>query len=101
MTIRSRLLASYLALTALGMILLAGYLLWSFRAYFLSTAQADLAARAAAISGSVEDWLELSHLSRVDTVVQRYGAQEGITLRVFRADGTLLSSSSPEFDHHI
>jgi signal transduction histidine kinase len=101
MTIRTKLLVNYLALTSLGMVFLAAYVLWSFRVYFFSTAEADLAARSIAISESVSDWLELGDGERVETLVKRYGAQDGITLRVFSPDGTLLATSEPTTDARI
>ncbi len=41
-TIHAKLLATYLMLTAFGTSLMAGYILWSFHAYFMRTRQADL-----------------------------------------------------------
>lgn len=86
----------YLALTALGTSLLAGYLLLSFHAYFMKTRQTDLSNWTIALSESVADALEENDLQRVQLLVQRYGAPETITLRVLGSDGRLLSSSEPQ-----
>jgi signal transduction histidine kinase len=93
MTIRNRLLVTYLALTGTGMLVLAGTTLLSFQRYFLASVRDDLAARATAISESVSDWLEQRNEQRAAVVARRYGAQEDISVRVFAPDGRLVASS--------
>jgi signal transduction histidine kinase len=96
MSIRGRLLGTYLALTGTGMLVLAVTTLVSFQRYFLASVRADLAARATAVSESVADWLEQDNLTRVAVIVARYGAQEDVTVRVFSPAGVLLASSEPD-----
>lgn len=101
MTIRARLLATYVALTALGMSLLAGYILWSFHEYYLRSALADLTARCAAVSESVADAMEQQRSPRVRLLVERYATEDRLNIRVFDADGNLMASSAPRLDHHF
>ncbi len=70
----------------------------SFHAYFMRSRQADLDAWTTALSETVADALEENKLERVNVTVQRYGAPETITLRVFAPDGRLLSTSAPDID---
>ncbi|MCL1475373.1 sensor histidine kinase [Argonema antarcticum] len=100
-SIHTKLLASYLALTALGTSVLAGYILMSFHAYFMKSRQADLDAWTTALSETVADALEENKLERVNVTVQRYGAPETVTLRVFAPDGRLLSTSAPDIDRQV
>lgn len=100
-SIYRKLLVTYLALTALGTSLLASYLLLSFHVYFMRTRQADLDAWTTALSESVADQLEEKNLKQVDLLVQRYGARQSVTLRVFDAQGRLLSTSSPDIDRQV
>ncbi|HEY9631758.1 MAG TPA: sensor histidine kinase [Coleofasciculaceae cyanobacterium] len=100
-SIYRKLLVTYLALTALGTSILAGYILWSFYGYFMKTREADLDAWTAALSESVADSLEEKDLKRVELLVQRYGARQSVTLRVFTPDGRLLFTSAPEIDRQI
>jgi signal transduction histidine kinase len=100
-SIHARLLATYLLLTALGTSLMAGYILWSFHAYFMQTRQTDLDNWTAAISESVADALEESNNERVQVLVQRFGAPRNITLRVFAPDGRLLATSNPQLDQRV
>lgn len=100
-SIYQKLLVTYLALTALGTSLLAGYVLWSFHGYFMRTRQADLDAWTTALSESVADALEENDLKRVDLLVQRYGARQSVTLRIFEPNGRLLSTSSPTLDRQV
>ncbi|MFB2920411.1 MULTISPECIES: ATP-binding protein [Aerosakkonema] len=100
-SIHTKLLATYLALTALGTSLLAGYILLSFYGYFMRSRQADLDAWTTALSESVADALEENKLERVELTVKRYGAPETVTLRVFSPDGHLLSTSAPDIDHQV
>lgn len=100
-SIYGKLLVTYLALTALGTSLLACYLLWSFHAYFMRTRQADLSVWTTALSESIADALEENDQKRVELLVQRYGSPKSVTLRIFAADGRLLSTSSPELDQKL
>lgn len=76
--------------------MLTGYILWSFYGYFMRMRQADLNNWTTALADSIADSLEVNEIERVDQTVQRYGAPETITLRVFAPDGRLLSTSDPE-----
>jgi signal transduction histidine kinase len=100
-SIYRKLLVTYLALTTLGTSILAGYILWSFYGYFMNTRQADLDAWTTALSESVADSLEDNEIERVELLVQRYGARQSVTLRVFTPDGRLLSTSDPKLDRQI
>jgi signal transduction histidine kinase len=80
---------------------MAGYLLWSFYGYFMKMRQTDLNNWTTALSENVADALEENNLERAKLIVQRYGAAEGITLRVFAADGRLLCTSAPEIDGQV
>lgn len=73
----------------------------SFHAYFMRSRQADLDAWTTALSETVADALEENKLERVNVTVQRYGAPETITLRVFAPDGRLLSTSAPDIDRQV
>ncbi len=95
-SIYRKLLVTYLALTALGTSILAGYILWSFYGYFMRMRQADLDNWTFALSQSVADALEENDLKRVELLVQRHGAPEAVTLRVFTPDGRLLFTSAPQ-----
>jgi len=57
-TIYTKLLATYLMLTAFGTSLMAGYILWSFYDYFMRSRQIDLDNWTSALSESVADGLE-------------------------------------------
>jgi hypothetical protein len=85
--IRTRLFATYLGLIVISAGVLAVAFLWSFQRFFLETTRRDLRARTAAIADSVGEWLEQGAVDRVETVVKRYGAQEGIHIRVVATDG--------------
>ncbi|ARV59203.1 two-component sensor histidine kinase [Nostocales cyanobacterium HT-58-2] len=100
-SIHTRLLATYLLLTALGTSLMAGYILLSFHAYFQKTRQADLDNWSSAIGESVADALETNDLKRVQVLVQRYGAPENITIRVFNTQGQLIATSSLQTDRKV
>lgn len=100
-SIYRKLLVTYLALTTLGTSILAGYILWSFYGYFMKTREADLDAWTTALSESVADSLEDNEIERVELLVQRYGARQSVTLRVFTPDGRLLSTSDPKLDRQI
>lgn len=100
-SIYRKLLVTYVALTALGTSILATYILWSFYGYFMRSRQADLDAWSTALSESVADALEENDLDRAKLTVQRYGARESVTLRIFGPDGRLLSTSAPDIDRHV
>ncbi|AFY42444.1 cell wall metabolism sensor histidine kinase WalK [Nostoc sp. PCC 7107] len=100
-TIHAKLLATYLMLTAFGTSLMAGYILWSFHAYFMRTRQMDLENWTSALSESVADALEEKDISRVKILVQRYGAPQTITLRVFNQKGSLIATSDPKLDQQV
>ncbi|MBE9005775.1 HAMP domain-containing protein [Fortiea sp. LEGE XX443] len=100
-TIHAKLLATYLMLTAFGTSLMAGYILWSFHGYFMRTRQADLENWTNALGESVADALEEQDISRVKILVQRYGAPQTVTLRVFNAKGSLLATSDPKLDKQV
>jgi signal transduction histidine kinase len=63
--------------------------------------QADLDAWTTALSETVADALEEKDLKRVELIVQRYGARQSVTLRVFGPDGRLLSTSAPQLDRRV
>ncbi|MBD2775256.1 sensor histidine kinase [Iningainema tapete] len=94
-SIHTKLLATYLLLTALGTSFMAGYVLWSFHAYFMKTRQAEMQNWSKAIALSAADALEKDDIKRVKLLVQRYGAAESITIRVFDPNGKLMATSSP------
>ncbi|BBD57249.1 integral membrane sensor signal transduction histidine kinase [Nostoc sp. HK-01] len=100
-TIHAKLLATYLMLTAFGTSLMAGYILWSFHAYFMQTRQTDLENWTSALSESVADALEEKDISRVKLLVQRYGAPQTVTLRVFNKKGSLIATSDPKLDQKV
>jgi signal transduction histidine kinase len=100
-SIYRKLLVTYVALTALGTSILATYILWSFYGYFMKSRQADLDAWSTALSESVADALEENDLDRAELTVQRYGARESVTLRIFAPDGRLLSTSAPDIDRQV
>lgn len=100
-SIYRKLFVTYLALTALGTSILAGYILWSFYGYFMRTRQADLEAWTNALSESVADALEENEPNRVRILVERYGSRESVTLRFFSPEGRLLFTSAPEIDRQI
>ncbi len=100
-SIYRKLFVTYLALTALGTSILAGYILWSFYGYFMRTRQADLDAWSTALSESVADALEENEFDRVKVLIERYGSRESVTLRFFQADGRLLFTSAPDIDRQI
>ncbi|HEY9624093.1 MAG TPA: ATP-binding protein [Crinalium sp.] len=91
----SKLLVTYLLLTAFGTLLMAGYILWAFQSYFIRTRQADLNDWTAALSESIADALEEGDLNQVNVIAQRFGAAETVKLRVFATNGTLIASSDP------
>jgi len=100
-SIHLRLLATYLLLTILGTSLTAGQILWSFHAYFMKTRQADLENWSSAINETVADAIEEEDFERVELLVQRYGAPETVTLRVFSPSGQLLATSDLKHDRKV
>ncbi|HEY8376013.1 MAG TPA: histidine kinase dimerization/phospho-acceptor domain-containing protein, partial [Nannocystis sp.] len=96
LNVRQRLFVTMLGLLILGSGTLASVVLGSFQRFFLDSAEADLAARTDAIAQTVTELLERGNDERLGVVVQRYGAQEGIALRVFGPDGRLLATSQDE-----
>jgi len=97
----TKLLTSYLLLVTLATSLMSGYILWSFYSYFLQSRQTDLANWTTAVGEGVADALVERDIDRVQSLTQRYGAPETITLRVFDSQGQLLASSSFEEDRTI
>lgn len=93
---QAKLFVTYLLLIMLGTSVMAGYLLWSFYAYFMQTRQTDLENWTSALSESISDSLRDNNNERVDLLVKRYGAPTTVTLRVFDAKGDLLASSDPQ-----
>ena len=100
-SIYAKLLGTYLILTAFGTSLMAGYMLWSFHDYFMRSRQADLDNWTIALSESVADGLEEKDIKQVKVLVQRYGAPQTITLRVFSQQGSLLATSNPKLDSQV
>lgn len=93
---RQRLFATYLGLLVIGSGALAIVVLWSFQRFFMATAGGDLLARTEAISESVSELLERDDQERLRVMVRRYGAQEGIALRVIGPGGRLVATSSQD-----
>ncbi|MBE9206245.1 HAMP domain-containing protein [Nostoc sp. LEGE 06077] len=100
-TIHAKLLATYLMLTAFGTSLMAGYILWSFHVYFMRTRQMDLENWTSALSESVADALEEHDVPKVNLLVERYGAPQTVTLRVFNDKGILIATSDPKLDRQV
>lgn len=93
MNVRQRLFVTTLGLLILGAGALASVVLWSFQRFFLHSAEADLAARTSAIAQTAAELLEHGDEARLRVIVERYGSQEGIALRVLAPDGRLLATS--------
>ncbi|AUT02730.1 two-component sensor histidine kinase [Nostoc sp. CENA543] len=100
-TIHSKLLGTYLLLIVLGTSSMAGYILWSFHVYFMRSRQLDLENWTNALSESVADAIEEKNLQRVNLLVQRYGAPQNVTLRIFNQQGSLIATSAPKLDRQI
>ncbi|WP_041232935.1 ATP-binding protein [Cylindrospermum stagnale] len=100
-TIHTKLLATYLLLITLGTSLMAGYILWSFYAYFMRSRQMDLDNWTNALSQSAADALAEQNLQKVEVLVQRYGAPQNVTLRIFNQQGRLLATSDPNGDKKV
>ncbi|MDZ8083653.1 MAG: HAMP domain-containing sensor histidine kinase [Nostoc sp. DcaGUA01] len=100
-SIHAKLLATYLLLIALGTSLMAGYILWSFHAYFMRSRLMDLDNWTAALSESAADALEENDLQRVELLVRRYGAPQTVTLRIFNQQARLLATSDPLRDKQV
>jgi signal transduction histidine kinase len=95
MNVRQRLFVTTLGLLILGAGTLTSVVLWSFQRFFLHSAEADLAARTEAIAETAAELLERDDAERLRVVVERYGSQEGIALRVLAPGGRLLATSEP------
>ncbi|RCJ15303.1 two-component sensor histidine kinase [Nostoc sp. ATCC 43529] len=100
-SIHIKLLATYLLLIVLGTSLMAGYILWSFHAYFMRSRLMDLENWTAGLSESVADALQENDLQRVEMLVQRYGAPQTVTLRIFDRQGRLLVTSDTLGDKQV
>ncbi|MDC0666479.1 sensor histidine kinase [Nannocystis radixulma] len=100
LNVRQRLFATTLGLLVLGAGALASVVLWSFAHFFLASAEADLAARTHAIAETAAELLEHRDEARLRILVERYGAQEGIALRVLAPDGRLLATSQHDPREH-
>ncbi|XHX79896.1 MAG: sensor histidine kinase [Stenomitos frigidus ULC029] len=100
-SIHAKLLSTYILLVGLGTSFMAGYILWSFYAYFMEVRQADLNHWTAALSESAADALAAQDLQRIQVLTKRYGAPDNVTLRVFDRQGQLLSTSTPETDQQV
>ncbi|MBD2383870.1 sensor histidine kinase [Cylindrospermum sp. FACHB-282] len=100
-TIHAKLLATYLLLITLGTSLMVGYILLSFHAYFMRTRQMDLDNWTNALSQSAGDALAENNLQKVQVLVQRYGAPQNVTLRIFNQQGLLLATSDPNGDKKV
>ncbi|MBD2293348.1 HAMP domain-containing protein [Anabaena sphaerica FACHB-251] len=100
-TIHAKLLATYLLLITLGTSLMAGYILWSFHIYLTRTREADLDNWTIALSESAGDALVENNLQGVKLLVQRFGAPQNVTLRIFDQQGHLLATSDPQLDKKV
>ncbi|MBD2248057.1 ATP-binding protein [Nostoc sp. FACHB-888] len=100
-SIHAKLLTTYVLLTGLGTTLMAGYILWSFHVYFMQTRQADLDNWTTALSESAADSLEAQNFQRLELLVQRYGAAQTVTLRIFNQKGRILATSNPKLDQQV
>ena len=100
-SIHTKLLTTYLLLITLASSLMAGYILWSFYAYFMKVRQVEMQNWSRAITESVADALEENKPERVQLLVQRYGAAETITIRVFNNKGQLQATSNPKQDSEV
>ncbi|MBD2354889.1 HAMP domain-containing histidine kinase [Tolypothrix sp. FACHB-123] len=100
-TIHAKLLGTYLMVTAFGTSLLAGYVLWSFADYFMRMRQVDLDNWTNALSETVADALAQKDIPRVKLLVERYGAPQNVTLRVFSHQGLLIATSNPKLDSQV
>ncbi|MEC4819574.1 MAG: ATP-binding protein [Scytonema sp. PMC 1069.18] len=100
-SIHSKLLATYLLLTALATSLMAGYIIWSFHNYFNTARQEDLENWSYAVGESIADSLQVNNLQRVRILVKRYGKSKTITIRVFDPKGQLIATSNPKLDRLV
>jgi signal transduction histidine kinase len=98
MRISSKLLATYLAVSTLGIVCLGVHDLLSFEEYFRASTRADLEGRSMALAGSVSDALQRGDRQRVQLLTQWNGLQEGVTVRVISPKGKLIASSQPASD---
>lgn len=100
-SIHAKLLVTYLVLIALGTFLLGGYLLWSFYIFFMNMKQAELEIWTNLLTQDIKEALYKNDLQQVKHLVQRYGAPETITVRIFNPQGHLLATSVPEIDRMV
>ncbi|OKH34322.1 two-component sensor histidine kinase [Calothrix sp. HK-06] len=100
-SIHTKLLTTYLLLITLASSLMAGYILWSFYDYFIETRRVEMQNWSRALTESVADALEENNRERVQLLVQRYGAVETITIRVFNTKGQLEATSNPKQDSKV
>ena len=94
-SLHGKLFATYLLLATLGTTFMGTYIMWSFHQYFMRARQADLEYWTTAVGEGVADALEEQDLRRVRLLVERYGASETVTLRVFDTEGKILATSDP------
>ncbi len=93
MKLGTRLTLTYLGITGLAILPLGIYILASFERFFLASERADLDAHMTSAGETVAEWMEAGDLVRARLIVQRYGVQEGVTLRLFSPAGALVASS--------
>lgn len=101
MSIRSKLLVTYLLLTTLALGVLGSLDLWAYQNSFTEWAQADLAGRTTALAPSVADALSQGDQAQVTSLAYVNGEQEGVKVRVIGPDGHLLASSSADVDGQL
>lgn len=99
-SIHAKLFATYLWVAVLGTTCMGSYIMWSFHQYFMQTRRADLENLTEAVGEGIADALEEQNLQEVELIVQRFGAPETVTLRVFNPRGELLATSD-ERDQRI
>ncbi|HEY9761079.1 MAG TPA: ATP-binding protein [Trichocoleus sp.] len=92
-SIHAKLFATYLWVAALGTTCMGSYIMWSFHQYFMQTRRADLENLSTAVGEGIADALEEENVQEAELIVQRFGAPETITLRVFSPAGDLLVTS--------
>lgn len=101
MKLRRRLFASHVLIAAAGAVVTTVCALISFHGYVVKSDRADLSARTAALAATLAEWLEAGDRRHLELIVQRYGAQEDLWIRVIAPDGTLLATSEHEADRQV
>jgi len=101
MRIRSKLLATYMVVSTLGIVGLGIYDLASFDSYFRASAEADLRGRSTALVGRVAEALAAGDHRQAQLLAQVNGAQDGISVRVIAPEGGLIASSDLERDNRL